>query len=239
MYGQGLTWQQPRTYRDRDLTLVQNYKRLGLTSRIGNATGGVEKKVSRDGESDGGDALEIRGSKTKPTTLIPGEVRVEREPETGRILRVIRPESKSTSDSRTRRRLDDPLNSFSSSSSSSEEEEEEVETEDPTTTNHPPATSTTTTSVVAALEAQASAEAAQLARKKRPRQQSKREAEWIAALVRRYGDDVRAMARDQRLNPMQQTERDIGRRVGRWRASGGREEGADVDVEVGGSLSSI
>ena len=214
-------------FRDRDLTLLQNYKRLGLTSRLGAATGGVEKKVKHAGpgvagsvdgveEEEDVDALAMPGSK-RATKLVPGEARVERDPETGRILRVIRPEPGSDGlDKRhKRRRLDDPLNSDSG-----------CENEGAATTNpirarrREPATD-----VVAALEAQAAEEAVQLARKKRPRQQSKREEEWIATLVAKYGDNFGAMARDRRLNPMQQTEADIGRRVMKWRD---RKEGGPV-----------
>ena len=86
------------------------------------------------------------------------------------------------------------------------------------------------TGVVAELEAQAEEEAAQLSRKKRPRQQSKREEEWIEGLVGKYGDNVGAMAKDRRLNPMQQTEADIARRVGRWR--GRRENAWAVEAAV-------
>ncbi|OAQ95767.1 hypothetical protein LLEC1_00378 [Akanthomyces lecanii] len=48
---------------------------------------------------------------------------------------------------------------------------------------------------------------------KRARHLSEREAEWLHKLVARHGDDTRAMARDARLNPMQQTAADIARRL--------------------------
>jgi nucleolar protein 16 len=38
-------------------------------------------------------------------------------------------------------------------------------------------------------------------------------------LVAKHGDNLRAMARDKKLNPMQQTEADLGRRIKKWRAS--------------------
>ncbi len=210
---------------------MQNYRRLGLTSRLGAATGGVEKKLKhaepgvagsagwREGEDV--DALAMPGSQ-RTTKLVPGEVRVERDPETGRILRIIRPESESDGlDKRSkRRRLDDPLNSDSGS-----------ENEEGATTSLAPARRRQpATDVVAALEAQAEEEAVQLAKKKRPRQQSKREEEWIAALVRKYGDNIGAMARDKRLNPMQQTEADIGRRIRKWKDK--RDAGSGVEATV-------
>lgn len=56
---------------------------------------------------------------------------------------------------------------------------------------------------------------------KKERKQSEREREWIERLVGRYGEDYGKMFRDRKLNPMQQTEADIRRRVQKWRASGG------------------
>jgi len=56
-------------------------------------------------------------------------------------------------------------------------------------------------------------EASQNPAPKTPRHQSGGEREWLERLVARHGDDVRAMARDRRLNPMQQTAADIARRI--------------------------
>ena len=55
------------------------------------------------------------------------------------------------------------------------------------------------------------------------RKQSQREEEWVERLVGRYGDDVGGMARDRKLNPMQQSPADIARRVRLWRE--GRRKG--------------
>ena len=52
------------------------------------------------------------------------------------------------------------------------------------------------------------------------RTQSEREREWIERLVARYGDDYAAMCRDRKLNPYQQSEGDIRKRVGKWRQIG-------------------
>jgi nucleolar protein 16 len=73
-----------------------------------------------------------------------------------------------------------------------------------------------TNNIVKQLEEQAS-----MAAEKKERKQSEREREWIEKLVAKYGDDYQKMARDMRLNPMQQTAADIGRRVSKWKASGG------------------
>ena len=77
--------------------------------------------------------------------------------------------------------------------------------------------STRPSDIVAELEVQAEEEAVTLARKRRPRQQSKREEEWMARLAGKYGDDIRAMARDVKLNPMQQSEGDLRRRLKKWK----------------------
>jgi nucleolar protein 16 len=45
------------------------------------------------------------------------------------------------------------------------------------------------------------------------RRQSEREVEWLRRLAERHGDDTGAMARDIKLNPMQQTAADIKRRL--------------------------
>ena len=71
--------------------------------------------------------------------------------------------------------------------------------------------------IITQLEAQAAHEEEMLL-KKRPRHQSSREEEWITRLVEKHGDDIKAMVRDKKLNPMQQTEGDIGRRLKKWKA---------------------
>lgn len=67
-------------------------------------------------------------------------------------------------------------------------------------------------------------EAARQEKKKRPRRQSEREKEWVERLVKRWGDDWGGMVRDRKLNPMQQSEGDLRRRVEVWR----RQEGIEM-----------
>lgn len=55
--------------------------------------------------------------------------------------------------------------------------------------------------------------------RKAPRKQSTREEEWLERLVAKYGEDYGRMARDRKLNPMQQTAADIKKRVKKWRAT--------------------
>lgn len=188
-------FQKTNAYRDRSLTITQNYKRLGLSSRLNAPTGGVEKKLTGgDGTSAtdlANDPLAIKPNKPSKT-LRPQEARVERDPKTGKILRVI------SDNDRISNPLNDPLNDILSSP----EPEVAVASHD--------------RGVVSELEAQALAEEKQIARTRRPRQQSQREEEWIQRLVNAHGEDYRAMTRDMKLNPMQQSEGDIKRRVQRF-----------------------
>lgn len=126
---------------------------------------------------------------------------MERDPDTGRILRVIQPEENVVEVNP----LNDPLNDLSDDE---EEEEEELQ-------------SIPTNNIVAQLEAQVAQEADIEAKRKRPRQQSSREEEWIAKLVEAHGDDVNAMFRDRKLNSMQQSQGDIARRVKKWKQKHG------------------
>jgi nucleolar protein 16 len=170
------------------------------------ATGGSEKKPipsEHDGNQHRTDDVFSMPKSRKTTKLVPTETKVERDPQTGRILRIVRSDG-GAEDAVTRRRKLNPLN----------DPLEDLSEEEATS-----AINTRPSDVVAELEAQADEEAAILARKRRPRQQSKREEEWIARLAETYGDDTRAMARDIRLNPMQQSEGDLARRLKKWKES--------------------
>lgn len=125
------------------------------------------------------------------------EVEVERDLETGRILRVVR-----TGDEKEKvfNPLNDPLNELEAAPE--------------------PVKKGKSTGIIAELEQQAAEEAEKL-EKRRPRQQSTREEEWISSLVAKHGDNIAAMVRDRKLNPMQQTQSDISRRVKKWKAKQG------------------
>ncbi|KAJ9631224.1 Nucleolar protein 16 [Knufia peltigerae] len=158
---------------DRKLTVSQNYKRLGLSSRLNGASGGTEKKPSLETEEDGNkkrDSLAIAGPRAlnKQATQ---EVQVERDPETGRIVRVIRAEP-DTNDNP----LNDPLNDIM-----------DINDDDGHVKDRPQ------NNIVAQLEAEAAAEEEFLSQKKQPRKQSQREEEWITRLVEKHGDDTKAM----------------------------------------------
>ncbi|PVH94450.1 hypothetical protein DM02DRAFT_572854 [Periconia macrospinosa] len=203
-------------------TLSQNYRRLGLTSRLNHATGGTEKTIKLLGLNDPtssradtaanstADVLNVVS--IRPTQVIePEEIRVERDPETGAILRVLEPTSadRAKANSKTKNPLNDPLNEL-------EEDDEEAVPEwngfamVPTEKSDNP--------VIRQLEA-----AAANGVRKAPRSQSQREAEWCERLVAKYGDDYARMSRDMKLNPMQQTASDIRKRVTKWEANKGKE----------------
>ncbi|RDL32084.1 putative Nucleolar protein 16 [Venustampulla echinocandica] len=183
-------------------TLTQNYRRLGLTSRLNSATGGIEK-LRPGAESTTSTTNKLAISNALPKTITPTEARVERDPETGRIIRVIHAPSKPNP-------LNDPLNS------DSDDEEMADDGEEFEGFNSAPATGKAQNNIVKQLE-----EMASRAQEKKERKQSEREIEWIERLVTAHGEDYKRMVRDMKLNPMQQTEADIRRRVGKWKASGG------------------
>ena len=189
-------------HRNQKETLNQNYRRLGLTSRLNSATGGIEKL--RAGEvSKTSTTNKLAISNAIPKTIAPTEARVERDPETGKILRVIHPTSKPNP-------LNDPLNS------DSEDEDMADDGEEFEGFGRDSGNKKETNDIVRKLEEQAS-----MGAEKKARRQSDREREWIERLVGKYGEDFQKMARDLRLNPMQQTPADIRRRIEKWKASGG------------------
>lgn len=185
-------------YRDNNQTLEQNYKRLGLSTKLNSSAGGPKKIKGKSVSTlsgDSRDSLAI-GSSNKVATL--QEVEVERDPETGKIIRVKRSDAIANSNP-----LNDPLNDLSEA-----EDDEEFE-------------GLTDDNIVAQLEAQAAQEAEVEAKRKRPRQQSGREQDWISKLVEVHGEDTAAMVRDRKLNPMQQSEGDIKRRLKKWKQQHG------------------
>ena len=122
------------------------------------------------------------------------------DPKTGAILRVVEKARKANP-------LNDPLNELEEGDGEAEEWNgfsmvpgrlgDEEETVNP---------------VVRQLE-----EAARNGARKAPRGQSQREMEWCERLVHKYGEDYGKMSRDKKLNPMQQTEMDIRKRVIKWK----------------------
>jgi len=157
------------------------------------------------GESKTSTTSKLAISNAIPKTISPTEAKVERDPETGKIIRVIHAKASKPNP------LNDPLNSDDSSG----DEDEEAEAE-PFAGFDEDGQSGGKNEIVQQLE-----DMAARAPEKKPRKQSEREREWIERLVGAHGDDYKRMARDMRLNPMQQTEADIRKRIEKWRSFGG------------------
>ncbi|KAL4903904.1 nucleolar protein 16 [Aspergillus multicolor] len=186
---------------DRNATLTQNYRRLGLLHRLNAPTGGSEKRKTEKGLEEVSSSLHIKGSVDAMKDAAISEMKVERDPETGKIIRVIRKEDDQVEVAgrkvRSSNPLNDPLNDLSDDNSEAKPQGKKA-----------------ANSIVQQLEIQADNVAP-----KKPRHQSTREGEWIERLVARHGDNFAAMARDMKLNPMQQTAGDLRRRINKWKAS--------------------
>jgi nucleolar protein 16 len=183
-------------------TLSQNYRRLGLVAKLGHSAGGVEPRDSPLGQGvSSSNNTSEKAQKNRDafgkvvTKRVYSEARVERDPETGKILRIIR-------DGQAKNPLNDPLARFDEDSEAEGgEDADEWQGIDEEAESQRPA-------VIRQLEREANAP-----REKTVRHQSGRETEWLQKLVAAHGDDTAAMARDLRLNPMQQTGSDIRRRL--------------------------
>lgn len=184
--------------REQSETLSQNYRRLGLASRLNASAGGIEAPSSRTST-----ASKLSIQTATPTMIAPTEARVVRDPETGKILRVIHSGKRVNP-------LNDPLLTDSEAEEGDVDDEDEDE-EWEGVEGEP----TEASDIIKQLEEQAARQP-----EKRIRKQSQREQEWIERLTGKYGDDFGKMARDRKLNPMQQTAADIARRVAKWKSEG-------------------
>ncbi|KAF4120854.1 FAD dependent oxidoreductase [Geosmithia morbida] len=207
----------PRKFKvNKKETLAQNYRRLGLAARLRGPTGGTEKLLSSSKEA-GASGRPAKRSDVDPFAIAPtnqkavlGEAKVERDA-SGRIVRVIRPGSGNDANP-----LNDPLNEYDSDSDDGTGAKKKGAKIDNGVANYEEwggiREQGDETDVVRTLmdEARNPAE-------KKPRYQSSREREWLTSLVDKHGDDVTAMARDRKLNPMQQTAADIARRLKKLR----------------------
>ena len=195
---------------DKHLTLSQNYRRLGLISKLNSRTGGTEIKAvdgnhRKEDKQSKHDSLAVAASRLATSTGLT-TARVIRDQE-GRILKLVDKEEGWTN----------PLNDALAAM------EEHIEAEgvldSSNGTNHDRFNHDR---VVPELEAAALTELTKITKTKKPRKQSQREQEWIEQLVDKYGQDIRSMSRDQKLNPNQQTEADIRKRVDVWQKSRGQ-----------------
>ncbi|KAJ9633936.1 hypothetical protein H2201_008945 [Coniosporium apollinis] len=176
-------------------TLSQNYRRLGLATKLNHVTGGVEKT----GPGSSADALSARKNDCltidgkAPTTIDVQEARIERDSATGELRILDDPSAR-----RKLNPLNDPLNELSDFSGVKEWEG---------FGNVPQVRSGAGTTVGRELKGQASQGV-----RKAPRKQSAREEEWIEKMVEKYADDYGKMVRNRKLNVVQQSEGDIRRR---------------------------
>ncbi|KAJ6781153.1 hypothetical protein PWT90_07864 [Aphanocladium album] len=201
---------------DKKATMSQNYRRLGLVSRLRAPTGGVEGRLDKSSiaalqaahsAADAASASPFAIESTEKAII--SEARVERDA-SGKIVRVIRGAvenplndllrhlDEDEDDEQVVTELDD--GSYKKNKKGKEEHEEWGGIVD--------ANDEGMTDVVRELVEQARNPAP-----KKARHLSDREAEWLGKLVAKHGDDARAMARDAKLNPMQQTAADIARRL--------------------------
>ena len=205
--------------RNKKETLSQNYRRLGLTAKLQRATGGTERAGSEEQCAEPDSQINARGNseilnnsqKPKNARLIPSEVRIERDPKTGAIIRVLSPPPLIQGETKTTGAWRGVIARLGNESS--EEEKDGLEWRSMNTYEKDANSTRVDASLVTAeLERQAQCEMPS-----RGRKQSAREREWVERLVEKHGDDHAKMARDMRLNPMQQSEGDIKRRVKRWK----------------------
>lgn len=180
------------THRNKKETLSQNYRRLGLTAKLGKATGGVDP-ATKVSAPNGGAQDPLAVTPTSGTGAAFRSVKVERDAD-GKIVRVLRKDNP----------LNDPLNDIESDDEGNANDEEAEES----------AGGAKSTKVVDLLEAEASRPT-----EAHKRHQSQQEREWLARLVARHGDDTAAMARDFKLNPMQQTAANIRKRLTGYKAN--------------------
>lgn len=174
-------------------------------SKLGHRAGGVEKKAEKDG---------VTSLRNEPLAILPGttytqtpvaEAQLEVDPETGAPVL--------SKDALSRPGLPgDLLNDL---------DDDDVNEPNWGSLGRLPK-QRGGTRVTALLESLAAAGV-----RHGPRKQSKREQEWAQRLVEKHLDDYGAMFRDPVLNPMQQSEGDIKKRVLMWKRNMYLNAGAD------------
>ena len=197
-------------------TLTQNYRRLGLVSKLNSRSGGTEllpRHLAAEMDGERKDGLEIRPQKAEGLGL--GRVKVVRDEGTGGIVSVVRGEGEGDEGVRRwgGRELRDPLSAANGDEDGGDVGGQQHDIRSIQTSmegEHGP--------VIKELVRQGENSAP-----KKRRKQSRREEEWVERLVEKWGEDLGGMARDRKLNPMQQGEGDIGRRVRAWRDGRRRE----------------
>lgn len=187
--------------RNKKETLSQNYTRFGIVAKLGKTTGGVAPSNKANLTTNAGDPLAVQSADNG--LLKVREVKVERDAE-GKIVRIVRDTNP----------LNDPLNDLDSDNDSEGESAAEAKQYEEWNgfVNEGRRKNIADDAQKPEVLRELEMEAAQPTEKP-VRQQSDREREWLERLVDKYGDNVVAMARDKKLNPMQQTTGDLARRL--------------------------
>ncbi|KAL8670934.1 MAG: hypothetical protein Q9168_004549 [Polycauliona sp. 1 TL-2023] len=218
-------------------TLSQNYHRLGLVSKLNPRAGGIELSTASipppgARKDEQRDSLAI--TNTNSNILIPGSAKIIRDAN-GEIIKVVHEGDESGGKRKVERiwggrKLVDELGS--------DDDDSEVEEGGGGNNTQHDLMVANKDGSDAGREGEVASQLATLAsmagEKKRPRKQSQREEEWVERLVERYGDDVGAMARDRKLNPMQQSRGDLVKRIKMWRE--GRRKNGGTAGDRGGSM---
>ncbi|ODV92617.1 hypothetical protein CANCADRAFT_147638 [Tortispora caseinolytica NRRL Y-17796] len=176
---------------DRNETLEQNYQRLGLKSRLGKQTGGVEKVFKPNKRTDEWASSEDENESEAVLKSTKGP-----KPGTGRI---IRHEDGSVTVEYGTYKIDSDSDN---NNDNDDDNDSDNDSDEFTGFDDKP--------VVRALEEQAKNGIT------KPRWQSDREVEWIQRLVEKHGDNYEAMFRDKKLNIYQQSVGDLKRRVKKY-----------------------
>jgi nucleolar protein 16 len=179
-------------------TLAQNYRRLGLVSKLNKRAGGIQR-LGTDAEKVNGEPnpFAIKPGTTRATvTQKLDEVVLERDEETGEL--VVKDDGSAKLNP-----LNDPLFGI----------DDQDEKDWVTVMGHigKEKDGVVKTGMTEALE-----DLARSGTKKKPRHQSEREEDWLQALVDKHGQDYEAMFRDRQLNIMQQSQGDLKKRVKKW-----------------------
>ncbi|AWU76577.1 uncharacterized protein C5L36_0C05080 [Pichia kudriavzevii] len=179
-------------YWDKDLTAKQNYKKLGLTLKIGGPSGGEEKKIVikpihhnnmeedlLESEDESKEELEQEGAEEEldpydPANILEGTAKMVRN-EQGEVVKIIYGTKKITKTG----------TGASDSQDKEDEDEEEEQTEE-------------AKKVIAELEALAA-----LPKKKEVHKMNELEIYRYEKLIEKYGDDYEKMKWDKKLNPFQ------------------------------------
>ncbi|AMD20744.1 HDR001Wp [Eremothecium sinecaudum] len=186
---------------DYNLTLAQNYKKLGLRAKLGKLAGGEEPDLSKtvkkkpitnhsfpnidsdENENEDKTLFDLDNEEEFDENKIPeGEARIQRSAD-GSVIRVVYGKMKNID-------IDDDIPTLQKKMHQSEN----------------------LTPVVSEL-----LEYSNRPIVKRPRIQSSREEEWLERLYNKHGDDYNGMARDLKLNIYQQSIGDIKRRISKWK----------------------